>query len=448
MVDNKIKKTNKINYSNCRKLRVLNKYLINHVNSVNIQNKFWNTNHDVKYLLIDGFNYLSSFFIVGDKINQTKIYLSEKNIIRFINSCKKSNIIPILFLDSYAKTDEAIIKWKKRREDEIKHRRKQILNSTGLIMSYYFQKHGVTVYYSYTQDTDDTIASFASELNNCAILSGDHDFFRYRNYKNVPHIYNKFYYEDDKIKFIDHNRRRPNIRVEYRDVIYPVPKILKKSPCNKNIIRYNEFITSTVTSYVRDLGNFHDKLKPLRRGLYYKLFNSKIKKLNKILDKINHPILTDEERSALIIQKYWLYKKSKVYEYYPRWDDKNEEVIWKYTLALPKKISEKKCKSVLNKIKKVYSKQYKKIIYDLYSDNSRLASIKFTNTLFSLYMAYSNLYSSLYNKDPIETIFNIFFKKYTCQKCSSNEYLDINHYNWYLYTLGTIPKRCFNCKNK
>ena len=103
---------------------------------------------------------------------------------------------------------------------------------------------------------------------------------------------------------------------------------------------------------------------------------------------------------------------------------------------------------MLNKIKKVYSKQYKKIIYDLYSDNSRLASIKFTNTLFSLYMAYSNLYSSLYNKDPIETIFNIFFKKYTCQKCSSTEYLDINHYNWYLYTLGTIPKRCFNCKNK
>ena len=164
--------------------------LVDFINKHNIlvekQNKFYNLENNYneqKYLLVDGYNYISKFFNVGEEVNHSKLYDIKRKINKFIDYCLDDNYKLIIFIDAYIKTEETYNKWEKRREIEVKTNKKSVPYCVGTILYHYFSQRNIPVYFSYTHDNDDTMASYASEFDNCAILSGDHDFFRY-NYKN------------------------------------------------------------------------------------------------------------------------------------------------------------------------------------------------------------------------------------------------------------------------
>lgn len=429
----------------------LNDFINKHNILVEKQNKFYNIiNNDKadKYLLVDGYNYISKFFNVGEQVNHSKLYDIKKRINKFIDYCKNENYKLIIFIDAYIKTKETYNKWEKRREIEVKNNKKSVPYCVGTILHHYFSQRNIPVYFSYTHDNDDTMASYASELDNCTVLSGDHDFFRY-NYKIYPQIYNNFYYNDKKIIFTNHKRKRPNIGVPFRDVIFPLPKVCKSNPVKKNLLKYNISIRGVITSQCKDFGNVHSKIEELRRKSYYKIFKNrliKIKKINKRIKKENNINIL----SVLKIQKTWYIYKSLVLEKYPEWDKKNKKVIWINKLVKPLEYKNlENFSDILNKyFPYKYLKMIKKKISEKYNNN-KLSSIRYTNYLFSIYASLLELICICENKNLVDELEKHFIKKYKCNNCGKIEFLDIINYNWYKNKFNTIPKKCYCCrKNK
>ena len=427
----------------------LNNFIDKHKKIIIKQTKFYNVNinedNNKKTLLVDGYNYINKFFNVGEEVNHSKLYDIEKRINRFIDYCKKDNYKLIIFIDAYIKTQETLDKWIKRRENEVKLGKKSVPYCVGTILYHYFCKKNIPVYFSYTHDNDDTIASYASEIDNCYILSGDHDFFRY-NYKIYPTVYNNFYYKNDRINFTDHNRKRPNIGVKFRDVIYPLPKVSKKNPVKDNLLKYNISVRGVVTSQCKYFGNVHRRIRSLRRKCYYNIFYDKMKNLDnakklisKNLDIFNH--------SALKIQILWFNYKTTITERYPEWDKKNEIVIWKEENIKPLKYN--KLESFSNILNKYFPNKFLKKVKDkikIKSKTNKIASIRFTNYLFSIYASLLELICICQDKNIVDEIDKHFIKKIICNKCYKIEYLDIINYNWYKNKFNSVPKKCYKCR--
>ena len=426
----------------------LNEFIDNHIELIKKQQNFYSTkneNNNIKYLLVDGYNYISKFFNVGEEVNHSKLYIIERKINKFIEYCRNENFEIIIFIDAYIKTKETFDKWIKRREIEVKSNKKSVPYCVGTILHHYFNIRNVPVYFSYTHDNDDTIASFASEYENSYILSGDHDFFRY-NYKNYPRVYSNFYYKDNKIIFLDHKRRRPNIGVKFRNVIYPLPKVCERYPIRENLKKYNVSVRGVVTSVCKDLGNVHGRIKNLRRKCYYKIFRDKILKKERLENQIKKEtnILI---RAAIKIKIKWLDYKSTVEEIYPEWNKYKNKVIWKKELVKPMKYN--KIGSFNDLFQKYFSKTYLKNVRSLFdkkTKSKKISSIKYTNYLFSVYASILELKCICDDKIFVKELNNKFLKKYKCKCCGKIEYLDKINYDWYLKKFNNIPKKCFNCR--
>lgn len=427
----------------------LNNFIDKHNKIIMKQKKFYNNectnDNDKKTLLVDGYNYINKFFNVGEEVNHSKLYDIEKRINRFIDYCKKDNYKLIIFIDAYIKTQETLDKWIKRRENEVKLGKKSVPYCVGTILYHYFCKKDIPVYFSYTHDNDDTIASYASEINNCYILSGDHDFFRY-NYKIYPTVYNNFYYKNDRINFTDHNRKRPNIGVKFRDVILPLPKVSKKNPVKDNLLKYNISVRGVVTSQCKYFGNVHRRIRSLRRKCYYNIFYDKIKRLNKMKNKIKNE-RNIYEYFALKIQIKWFTYKTTITERYPEWDKENNNIIWKQENVKPLKYEK------LENFNKLFNKYFpnnhlKKVKYNIKknSKTNKISSIKFTNYLFSVYASLLELLCICENKNIVNELNKHFIKNIVCKSCNKIEYIDIINYNWYKNKFNSIPKKCYNCR--
>ena len=66
---------------------------------------------------MDGLNYLDSFF--NPKGYHWNSDLAKIKIEKFVKAFSNSKYTLIVFIDAYFKTDEAILKWKSRREKEL-----------------------------------------------------------------------------------------------------------------------------------------------------------------------------------------------------------------------------------------------------------------------------------------------------------------------------------------
>ena len=426
----------------------LNEFINKHMEIIDKQQKFYGTNNkenSVKHLLVDGYNYISKFFNVGEEVNHSKLYMIEKKINKFIDYCRDENFELIIFIDAYIKTKETYDKWIKRREVEVKNGKKSVPYCVGTILYHYFSIKNVPVYFSYTHDNDDTIASFASEYKNSYILSGDHDFFRY-NYKNYPTVYSNFYYKDNKIIFLEHKRRRPNIGVKFRNVIYPLPKVCKKYPISENLKKYNVSVRGVVTSMCRELGNVHTRILILRRKCYYKIFKDKMLKKEKLERELKKE--TDiKKRSAIKIKIKWLDYKTTIEEIYPEWDKDNNKVIWKKDIVKPLKYDKlENFENLLDEyFPKKYLKRVRKII-DKKTTSKKVSSIRYTNYLFSVYASILEMKCICDNKVFVDELNKSFLKKYKCKCCGKEEYLDKINYDWYINKFNNLPKKCFNCR--
>jgi hypothetical protein len=426
----------------------LNNFIVNHLSLLNKQQKFYRNKiqiNETKYLLVDGYNYLSKFFYIGEEVNHSKLFIIKKKINKFIDLCREKDFKLIVFIDAYIKTQETYNKWIKRREIEVKTNKKSVPYCVGTILYHYFSIRNVPVYFSYTHDNDDTMASYASELENAYILSGDHDFFRY-NYKTYPIVYSTFRYINNQITFLEHKRKRPNIGVKFRNVIYPLPKVCKTYPIKENLKKYNISVRGVVTSMCKELGNVHKRIKNLRRKCYYKIFYDKLKKK----EKLENQLKTEKNifiRSAIKIKIKWLDYKSTIEEIYPEWDKNKNKVIWKKEIVKPMKYN--KIDNFNDLLEKYFSKTYLKKVRNLFdkkTKSKKISSIKYTNYLFSVYASILEMKCICEDKKFVDELNSRFLKSFKCKCCGKLEYLDKINHDWYINKFNTLPKKCFNCR--
>jgi hypothetical protein len=99
----------------------------------------------------------------------------------FVAAARRSgfNVIRV-FIDASTGDagSEAELKWLKRRERDVTKGKREVPQSSNVLIGDLFRALGVSPVYSVTHDCDDTIAA-AAQRDEADVLSSDSDFFRY-----------------------------------------------------------------------------------------------------------------------------------------------------------------------------------------------------------------------------------------------------------------------------
>lgn len=383
-----------------------------------------------KYLLIDVLNFQNFFLKTGDYCNQSDLRVPKEKISKFMNWCKKNKIIVYIFIDSYrVEHNEAMKKWIVRREKAIYTKRRGVPWGSGMILRDYFEKFGAVVHYSYTSDCDDTIASFASNLRNTIVLTGDRDIYRYK-YNNFPTIYSHFEFINDEVIFYkkDPVKRKPWSGVDLLDIITPVPETCPIG-CNIETLKRDLFFKVGVPNInCVHFGNFAgSRIKEIRHAMYYHVFNNTTELIR---------------------------------EFYPEWDKEDEKVIWIDEKVNPNPKYLKMLKDDPIKLMNIFfnNKFIDKMIKKFYEDykNSpknkynNLQDVLFTNCLFSIYSMIILIHHSL---DPnkelyVDILERSFFKKYNCLNCKKEIIIPESKRHLLRYHKKKLLHICKDCKVK
>eukprot|EP00834_Sanchytrium_tribonematis_P005895 NODE_391_length_8148_cov_0.393838.p2 type:complete len:333 gc:universal NODE_391_length_8148_cov_0.393838:5036-4038(-) len=217
-------------------------------------------------LFVDILNYADSFFVKKSPFH--KIDYAFRKIKAFANAAKASEIDMTLFIDAKRKTPEAIGKWKKRRENEMKRGVQYMPQSMDVLLADSFRANGIPVLYSTEVDNDDALAAFAHHQKG-SILSADKDFYRYRN--SEFEVYRNFQIKEKKLHLTS-SRNMPIISgLESRNLLSKVPKMSEKVPKVVELVQHCEYRRGTGSPLAKKLGNPHLQVRPLRQALYYRL---------------------------------------------------------------------------------------------------------------------------------------------------------------------------------
>ena len=223
------------------------------------ENPTYKRNMNKKLLYMDAANFIRKYFPFWEK--QWNIKTANKRVRRFCTLAKKSGFTLVAFLDDNNVTQEAIRKWRKRRESEVKKKRRDVPQGAIRLVGDMFCCCGIEVRYSVDADNDDTLAYYA-HVDGAMVLSADRDFLRYRGtsyqlFKGYNELRNK------KLVLTPQDGTR---KTSYRDLLSSPPKTatdLDPFKCKMNGI-YLRGSPSPVT----ELGNLHIHLRPLRAALY------------------------------------------------------------------------------------------------------------------------------------------------------------------------------------
>ena len=134
----------------------------------------------VKLLYVDTLTFATLFFPLGRKWNITQSF---KLVREFVEAGTKQGITLKCFINDCSKSQEAIGKYRKRREIEVIKGQKNIPQGLSILLGDMFRAAGVEVCYSNIEDNDDCLASHA-ETDHADILSNDKDMLRY-----IDHTY-------------------------------------------------------------------------------------------------------------------------------------------------------------------------------------------------------------------------------------------------------------------
>jgi len=130
-----------------------------------------------KLLYLDLLNYGDDFIACTNIA--WNIHQSLKLVQRFVTAAERSDIKIKAFIDDTFHSNEALKKWRSRREKEITTENRRIPHGFATLLGDMFRKCGVEVVYSDGVDNDDTLASHA-QTDGADIMSRDKDMFRYR----------------------------------------------------------------------------------------------------------------------------------------------------------------------------------------------------------------------------------------------------------------------------
>jgi len=256
-----------------------------------------------KLLYVDGLNFGNEFGFITLFWNTQH---PMKKITEFVNAATKSGYTLRVFIDAGIESEEALEKWKQRREDEVRKEIKDASQGMSILMGDMFRRFAelkVEVGYSPIEaDNDDCIASHAQHHGG-DILSNDRDFFRYRDAKYK--LYGSFTITDDGYLKL-HVKETPKPRYDYktkklieeaplRDIISPPPVMLSYAASFNSVLKNNHYRRGVPCSLVKIIGNSNSALVDLRASIYIKLGKT----------------AGDE-----------------IIEEYPRWSDERNEVFW------------------------------------------------------------------------------------------------------------------------
>jgi len=245
---------------------------------------------DGKLLYVDALNYSNQFGFVMKCWNLT---FPTRRIKEFIEAAKVSGFTLKVFIDAGIESDEAIDKWKSRREKELLGEYKDVPQGLSTLVGDIFRLNGIEIAYSpHDADNDDCIAAHA-QADGADILSNDKDFFRYtdRKYK----LFGEFSIEDGRLilKEKKEPRANPKFPAPTPKAIVKPPVMLQRNPSFHTVETMNCYRRGVPSSLVKLVGNPHAKFVGLRSALY--------SKMNK-----TEPVL----------------------EEWPEWDHKTEQVVW------------------------------------------------------------------------------------------------------------------------
>lgn len=133
-----------------------------------------------KLVYMDGINWLGSFWNTREIMTNPWRALrnSDKKVRQFVHAARLSNFEIVLVADADTKTEQALGKWHKRRQEEIFKERKKVCLGVDIFLVESFQKHGIRVVRPLGADADDVLAALAIATSGI-VLSRDRDFFRY-----------------------------------------------------------------------------------------------------------------------------------------------------------------------------------------------------------------------------------------------------------------------------
>jgi hypothetical protein len=251
-----------------------------------------------KLLYVDGLNYSEQF---GFVTRTWSLKRPLERIAAFVKAATTSGYSLKVFIDAGIESEEAIAKWKARREEEVRGEYKDVPQGLSSLVGDIFRSLGVEVFYSPLEaDNDDCLAAYAT-ADGADILSNDRDFFRYTD--STYKLFGSFSIEDGRLRLIAKEPPRPNPRFPEpapRALIHPLPKLLTHNPAFHMVIKLGFYRRGAPSALVKQAGNPHADLVKLRASLYAKLGRTE-----------------------------------DVVEEWPEWDTATDSVIWKRSTVTP-----------------------------------------------------------------------------------------------------------------
>ena len=223
-------------------------------------------------IFMDGLNFHSRFLPGKGRYLAFKQFSSR--IENAVNAFKNSGFELIVFIDANRVSEEANEKYCSRQEQNIRSGKSGAIPFKELMLGCFFEKAGIPVLYSFDADNDDTLAVYA-EKYNAHILSGDQDFFRYRN--TTFQIYRDFTVNKNKI-LLEPSVLNEKKRTKARDLLSEMPRVIYQNPCISSL-EAGIFRKGRTTPLIKELGNPVIHARALRAAMYSKLGYAKIKEV-------------------------------------------------------------------------------------------------------------------------------------------------------------------------
>ena len=140
-----------------------------------------------RHLVVDALNLLGSYFLADDHGASkgdawTMLAVMRRRVAGFLEACASTTptLMPHFVIDAGWQSEEAATKWRKRREKEVRARRRDIPLSADTFLADALRAAGAKVYQVEGEDGDDIVAVLANALGATSlILSADRDMFRY-----------------------------------------------------------------------------------------------------------------------------------------------------------------------------------------------------------------------------------------------------------------------------
>ncbi|KAF9108679.1 hypothetical protein BGX27_008263, partial [Mortierella sp. AM989] len=212
-----------------------------------------------RLLYIDILNFSTRFFTISE---HWYFLQARKRVEDFVRHARNSNFEPKVFIDASIESEEAILKWKTRREEEVIRGVRNMPQGLSTLLGDLFKLCGVQVCYSTEADNDDTLASHAHH-DGASVLSQDRDFLRYnrRRYE----IYVDF--SESNGKLVLKPRRDMRCFSSKREIISPAPAYSDSDP-GFVTLPSKFYRRGTPSPLTHDFTNLHVLVQPLRQAYY------------------------------------------------------------------------------------------------------------------------------------------------------------------------------------